>query len=345
MALFGKKKKSKPEEEQAVKPVQEEMPETVSANEAESDASEEAVDNAAPELSTEEQFKKACAGISAALRVMFPQQMLIGFFYAELQSGGYIDDFCCYATDGRLLERQEIPKLCGISLPDMVSREEKLEQAFFNIRKSALAHTGKNINAVGVTMLGNGQVKLDMTEGELTDGEEEKRYNNWRKRVDMANPKYMPPRLSEEKMKDIQEKTAELYKDLGSEFYTFVPGEDFKIAYFYAENGENGVFYFHRYITSDGEIIDGDELFDRFDMNKEEAAQARVTIVKRIMDIRQVFVEVQEKPFSTMTLSVTAKGEFKSELGFGPTDAEGEQDRLEAWKKMHTGSEISAESK
>jgi hypothetical protein len=268
---------------------------------------------------------------------MFPQQMLIGFYYAEMQSGGYIDDFCCYTTDGRLIERQDIPKLCGMSLPDMVSREEKLEEAFLALRESAPAASGNPFNAVSIMILNDGQVKMDITAGELVDGEEEKRYGVWRKKVEMGNPRYMPPKIDQEKMKQIQDKTAQLYSELGTEFYSFLPGEDFKIAYFLAENGENGVFYYHRLITADGEIIDGDDLFDRYDMDKEEAANNRVAIVKLIMDIRQIFIDSGEKPFTGITLSVTGKGEFKSHLSFGPTDAAGEQDRLAAWKNTFKG--------
>jgi hypothetical protein len=332
MGLFGKKKASS-----APFPQQETVEEEI-VTEEETEAEEnESAEEAAPELSPEERFKQDCANISKCLRVLFPQQMLIGFYYAELQTGGYIDDFCCYATDGRLIERQDIPKLCGMSLPDMVSREEKLEQAFFKLHESAPAASGKPFNAVSMMMLNDGQVKMDITSGELTEGEEDIRYANWRKKIDMANPRYLPPRIDEEKMKQIQERTNPAYNELGTEFYSFLPGEDFKVAYFYAENGENGVFYFHRLVTNDGEIIDGDELFDRYDMDKEEAANNRVTIVKLIMDIRQVFVDFGEKPFSSITLSVTGKGEFTSNLGFGPTDAAGEQERLELWKKKYNG--------
>lgn len=330
MALFGKKKKNKTAEPEK---------ETVKEIEKEEEAAETetGTEEKEPEMTPEERFKRDCGNLGMRLRYMFPQQMLIGFYYAELQSGGYIDDFCCYALDGRLMERQEIPKLCGMSLPDMVSREEKLEKAFFAVHESSPAATGKPCNAVSITMMNDGKVKMDINSGELADGEEEIRYAAWRKRVEAANPRYMPPRVSEEKLKEIQDKTAEIYKELGTEFYSFLPGEDFKIAYFYAENGENGVFYFHRLITADGETVDGDELFERFDMDKEEAAQNRVTIVKLIMDITQVFVSAGQKPFTSITLSVTGKGEFKSELGFGPTDPAGEQARLEEWKTRHTG--------
>ncbi|MGN0633157.1 MAG: immunity protein YezG family protein [Oscillospiraceae bacterium] len=347
MALFGRKKKKAElaeEEQQLVTAEAEAEAEAEEEEEEEADvtdaAEETAEDEAAAEkteLSVDEQFKKDCANISRCLRLMFPQQMLIGFYYAELQSGGYIDDFCCYALDGRLIERQQIPSLCGMSLPDMVSREEKLEQAFFDFRKSAEAASGKPCNAVSIMMLNDGQVKLDVTAAELVDGEEEIRYGKWRERVEMANPRYMPPKISQEQMQEIQNESAELYKALGTEFFSFLPDTQFKKAYFYAENGENGVFYFHRLVTNDDEFIDGDELFDKFEMNKEEAAANRVEIVKLIMQLREIFIRHKQKPFTTVTLSVTDKGEFQSHLGFGPTDAAGEQKRLEDWKNTFKG--------
>lgn len=333
MALFGRKKKTKD-----TAPEQEELLEN-QAEENETEENAEESSEAAPEITPEERFKRDCANLSRCVRVMFPQQLLIGFYYAELQSGGYIDDFCCYAADGRLIERQDIPRLCGMSLPDMVSREEKLEEAFMALHESSPDATGKPCNAVSVMVLGDGQVKLDVTAAELTDGEEETRYAKWREKVEKANPRYMPPRMSQEQLKEIQDQTAELYRKLGTEFYSFLPGEDFKIAYFYAENGEgeNGVFYYHRLVTADGEIVDGDDMFERFEMDKEEAAKNRVEIVKLIMQIIQVFVSAGQKPFTGITLSVTGKGEFQSQLSFGPTDAAGEQARLEEWKKTHTG--------
>lgn len=334
MALFGKKKKkadTAPAEA------------AVENTEAEENAATE--EEAAPELTPEERFKKDCAEMSRALRVMFPQQMLIGFYYAELQSGGYIDDFCCYALDGRLLERQTIPQLCGLSLPDMVSREEKLEKAFMAMHESSQAATGKPCNAISIMILNNGQVKMDVTAAELTDGEEEKRYAAWREKVEKANPRYQPPHVSEQQLKEIQSKTAELYRQLGTEFFSFLPETDYKIAYFYAENGENGVFYYHRLVTADGELIDGDEMFEKFDMDKEEAAKNRVEIVKLIMAIRQVFIGEKQKPFTSITLSVTSKGEFQSHLGFGPADAAGEKQRLEDWKKQYTGEDAQETAK
>ena len=158
MALFGKKKKKA-----------DTAPAEAAVENTEAEESAAAEEEAAPELTPEERFKKDCAEMSRALRVMFPQQMLIGFYYAELQSGGYIDDFCCYALDGRLLERQTIPQLCGLSLPEMVSREEKLEKAFMAMHESSQAATGKPCNAISIMILNNGQVKMDVTAAELTE--------------------------------------------------------------------------------------------------------------------------------------------------------------------------------
>ncbi len=186
---------------------------------------------------------------------------------------------------------------------------------------------------------------MDVTAAELTEGEEEKRYAAWRKKVEKANPRYQPPHVSEQQLKEIQSKTAELYRQLGTEFFSFLPETDYKIAYFYAENGENGVFYYHRLVTADGELIDGDEMFEKFDMDKEEAAKNRVEIVKLIMAIRQVFIGEKQKPFTSITLSVTSKGEFQSHLGFGPADAAGEKQRLEDWKKQYTGEDAQETAK
>ena len=89
MALFGKKKKKA-----------DTAPAEAAVENTEAEENAAAEEEAAPELTPEERFKKDCAEMSRALRVMFPQQMLIGFYYAELQSGGYIDDFCCSETWG-----------------------------------------------------------------------------------------------------------------------------------------------------------------------------------------------------------------------------------------------------
>jgi hypothetical protein len=329
MALFGRKKNKKAESEKASEVTQ------ATENEIEEDAAENTEEKV--EISAEDRFKQACGNISKSVRMVFPEQLVIGFYYGELQSGGYIDDFCCYATDGRLIERRDVPSLCGVSLPDMVSREEKIERAFMEMHETAPAATGKSCNAISLMILGNGQVKLDITSGELADGEEEIRYREWRKKVEVGKPRPVAQKMSEEQIKEIQEKTSELYRELGTEFYSFLPDEDFKIGYFYAETDGKNVFFFHRLITNDGETVDGDELFDRFSMDKDEAVNNRMAVVKYIMDIRKVFVDSKQNPFTTITLSVTGKGAFQSQLGFGQINPDGEQARLDAWKKEHTG--------
>lgn len=322
MALFGKNKKDIVGEE-----------ETLLDEEVQQDTAEPEEDTA----SAQERFNKACENISRCFRVLLPQQLYAGFFYAELQEGGYIDDFCCYASDGRFMERQEIPKLCGLSLPDMVAREEKLEQAFFQLRKCAQEVSGKPCSALSLTMLHNGQVKVDLVSGELKEGEEEKRYNAWRDKVEAADPKKARRSFSPEKLEEIKNRTREVNMKIGTEFYSMLPGDDFKIAYLYAENGENGIFYYQRFITNEGEILDNDELADRFGQDKQKLAEGRVEVVKLIMQMMHIFEEAGEKPFTSITLSVTGKGEFQCDLGFGATDAAGESARIEMWKEAHKG--------
>ena len=330
MALFGKKKASKEE------PAQETLSEETVVEES-TDEEAETENKVAEEKTPEEEFKDACAFMSKRLRLMFPAQMLIGFYYGELQEDGYIDDFCCYAKGGRLIEKQEIPSVCKISLPDMVSREEKLEEGFFKVRRTAEAFTEKPCNALSLIILGDGQVKIDITSAELKEGEEDIRYAKWRKNVEANNPRYMPPKIAKEKLEQIQKRTEELYRELGTEFYSYLPDEDFRVGYFYAEIGENGVFHFTRLVTTDGEIVDDADIFTRFNMDAEQAAKDRVQIVKLIMQIRQIFIEAKEKPFTSITLSVSGKGEFQSHLGFGPVDAAGEQERFENWKAAFRG--------
>ncbi|MBR1723675.1 MAG: hypothetical protein IJ723_01445 [Ruminococcus sp.] len=169
MALFGKKKK---DEEDIVT---EELEETVETEDDEEDDEEEQAaetPNDEEELTDEQLFQKRLVELAQRMRVMFPQQMLIGFYYAELQAEGYIDDLCCFTTRGERIERSEIPSKIGMSLPDMVSREEKLEQAFFRFRKAAEVFTKKPCNAVALTMLNDGQVKADITSEPLIEGEE-----------------------------------------------------------------------------------------------------------------------------------------------------------------------------
>ncbi len=336
MALFGKNKKAKAVQEdskqqEAVLEQEDEVTESAS-EENDSEAAQ-----STPEPTTEEVFKNACAELGKRVRFMFPQQMYIGFYYGELQEDGYIDDFCCYAGNGRLIEKQEIPALCKISLPDMVSREEKLEQAFFKMRRAAIDYTEKNCNAIFLTIMGNGQLRIDITSEDLVEGEEDIRYGRFRKKVEMANPRYMPPKIEKEKMAQIQKQTEEIYRSLGTEFFSYLPDTDFRVGYFYAENGENGIFHYTRLVTNDGEIIDEDEIFERYSMDKEEVAKNRIEVVKLIMAIRQIFVNEKQKPFTSITLSVSGKGEFQSHLGFGPVDAAGEQERLETWKSSFRG--------
>ena len=332
MALFGKKKK---DEEDIVT---EELEETVETEDDEEDDEEEQAaetPNDEEELTDEQLFQKRLVELAQRMRVMFPQQMLIGFYYAELQAEGYIDDLCCFTTRGERIERSEIPSKIGMSLPDMVSREEKLEQAFFRFRKAAEVFTKKPCNAVALTMLNDGQVKADITSEPLIEGEEEIRYGKWRDMIDKTELRPAPRKIPQEKLDEIQKQAQENYQALGTEFFSFLPEADFRIAYFYAEYNENGVFYFNRMIMNDGEIIDGDEMFERFDMDKEKAQNDRIEVVKQLNNVRQVFIDNKEMPFTNATLSVTAKGEFSSNLAFNPVTADTEQQRLEAWKEAH----------
>lgn len=333
MALFGKKKK----DEEAEDINTEELEEAVEAeDEEDTDGEEQETAGEEEEQTDEEIFQKRIYQMAQRMRVMFPQQMLIGFYYAELQADGYIDDFCCYTTKGQLLERADIPEKCGMSLPDMVSREERLEQAFFLLRKAAENFTKKPCNAVSVTMMNDGQVKIDITSEPLIEGEEEIRYGKWRDMIDKTELRPAARKIPQEKIDKIQKQAQEYYEALGTEFFSFLPDDaDYKIAYFYAENNENGVFYFNRMIMNDGEIIDGDEMFDRFDMDKEKAQADRVEVIKHLMKVRKVFTDNGEPPFTNATLSVTAAGEFSSNLAFNPVSAATEQERLEQWKEAH----------
>ncbi len=328
MALFGKNKNTDEEEldRSDAFDIEEEEEEDVTAE----------PENDAPAEDANAQFQKECENISRCFRVLLPQQLYAGFYYAELQEDGYIDDFCCYAADGKFMDRQDIPKLCGLALPDMVAREEKLEQAFFKLRKSAQAASGKVCNALSLTMMHDGQVKVDLVSGELKEGEEEKRYNAWRERVDAADPKKAGSGLNPVKIEQLRERTKETNMKLGTEFFSMLPDVDFTKAYLYAENGENGVFFYQRFITSDGEMIDGDEVFERYGMDMNKAVDDRIKVVKIIMELIGIFKESGERPFTSITLSVTGKGEFQCDLGFGPTDEAGEDARIEAWKQSHT---------
>ncbi|MBQ1537080.1 MAG: DUF600 family protein [Ruminococcus sp.] len=287
----------------------------------------------------EELFQDRVLLLAQRVRMMFPQQMLIGFYYAELQSEGYIDDLCCYTTKAELLEKSDIPARTGMSLPDMVSREEKLQQAFFLFRKAAELFTKKACNAVSLTMLGDGQVKVDITSEPLVEGEEDIRYGKWREMVEKTElrPAAAAPRqIPKEKLDQIQKQAESTYEALGTEFFSFLPDDvDYKVAYFYAENNENGIFYFNRMIMNDGEIIDGDDMFDRFEMDKEEAQANRLEIINKIMDLSKVFADNGEPPFTNITLTVTPNGEFSSNMEFNPVSAQTEQKRLEHWKEDH----------
>lgn len=338
MALFSKKKKKVEIEdirtEEPEIEIDEEQPE-VEADPA--DENGEAVPADEPEKTPEEVFKARCAELSNRVRLMFPKQMLIGFYYAELQSEGYIDDFVCITTNNQKIERSDIPSKCGMALPDMVAREERLEQAFFRFRKAAEAYSQKPCNAVSLTMLNNGQVKLDITSEELKDGEEELRYGKWREMVDKTEVRPAPKKIPEEKLRQIQQQAQESYSALGTEFFSFLPDEaEFKIAYFYAECNENGVFYHHRMILNDDTILDGAELFERFGMDKEQAQKDLVEVVRLLMNVRKIFTDNGEMPFTNATLSVTQAGEFSSSLSFSPVSAATEQERLEKWKAAHT---------
>lgn len=340
MGLFGKKKKAEETEEEAV------VNETVDT--AEEDEQEEAASpdeetaaagSADEELSVEDIFKREIGMLGQRIRFMFPQQMLIGFYYAEFQSDEYIDDFCCYTETGELIERDDIPARCGMSYPDMVAREEKLEQAFFRFRKAAEAYTNKPCNGVSVTMMNNGQVKFDVISQELVEDEADARYAKFREKVEKGNPRYLPPKISKETAEAIQKKTAPAYQELGTEFFSFLPETEFKKAYFYCEIGDEGIFMYHRIVLEDGEILDGEDMYERFGMDKEAAEKNRMEIVRLIMDIRNIIISEQHKPFSTVTLTITSKGEFQSFMGFGKVDPEGEQARLDEWKAHFNGKE------
>ncbi len=291
------------------------------------------------ELTPEEAFKGCSAELCHRLRLLFPQQMLVGLYYGELSGGDYVDDFCCYTTRGELIGRDEIPTRCGMSYPDMVAREDKLMQAFFRFRKAAEAYTEKGCSGVTITLLANGQAKMDINSDKLDVEGEDERFDKFRQIVIASDPKNMPPRMTKEQSEAIGQKTAAAYQELGTEFFSFLPEVDFKKAYFYCEIGESGAFFYHRMVLEDGTIIDGDDLYERFEMDKETAEKNRMEIVRLIMKVRQIFIDEKQRPFSTVTLTVTQKGEFRSYMGFANTDPEGEQARLEEWKAAFDGNE------
>lgn len=350
MGLFGKKKKAEePEEELDVNEIEEaEEEEAEETEEAEAAAGNKADDEiiaseeddaSEEELSPEDRFKKASADLCRRVRLMFPQQLHIGFYYAEFQNDEYVDDFCCYTVSGELIERDEIPAKCGMSYPDMVAREEKLEQAFFRFRKAAEGYSSKPCNGITVTMINNGQIKLEVNSNKLVEGEEDARYAKFREKVEKNNPRYLPPRISKEAAELIQQKTAPAYQEVGTEFFSFLPDVEYKKAYFYVEISNSGAFMHHRMVLEDGEILDGDEMYERFDMDREKAEKARMEIVRGIVNIRSIIINEGQKPFTTATLTITSKGEFQSFMGFGAIDPEGEQARLEEWKAHFNGNE------
>lgn len=337
MGLFGKKKKTEPENE-----LETQVQEIESENEDENTAQtpENAADVSDENASPEDIFKKQCAQLARCLRVMFPQQMLIGFYYAELQEEGYIDDFRCYTTKGELLDRDNIPVRCNMSVPDMISREEKLEQAFFLFRRAAIEFTQKPCNGVNLTLLNDGQVKIDIVSDPLVEGEEDERYGKFLDRVERSDPKFIPPVISEEVNQKIHELTKDTYRNIGQSFYNFIPGDEFKVAYMYAEFSERGVFYYNRIVLNDGTVIDGDNFVEHYGVNRTQAEERRNLIIQYVMEFRQVFAQEAPKPFNAITLKVTGGGEFSIHLGYGPTDEQNEIKRLEIWKKQFTGEDV-----
>lgn len=352
MGLFGKKKKADELEEEIIENEtaeveEEETSEADSEIEAEAEAeneseAQEASDEAVSEgeLTPEELFKKASTELSQRIRLMFPQQMQIGFYYAELQEDEYVDDLCCYVISGELIERDEIPTKCGMSYPDMVAREEKLEQAFFRFRKAAEAFSGKPCHGITVTMVSNGQIRLEIISNELVAGEEDARYARFREKVEKSDPRYLPPIVSKEEAAAIQQKTAPIYQELGTEFFSFLPEAEFKKAYFYVEISNGGAFMHHRMVLEDGEILDGDDMYERFGMDREVAERDRMEIVRKVIGLKNILIQEKHKPFTTVTLTITSKGEFRSFMGFGAIDPEGEQTRLADWKAHFNGNEV-----
>jgi len=287
--------------------------------------------------SPEDKFRERAALLGGALRMMFPQQLLVGFYYAELQADGYIDDLCCYATNGELLEKDEIPERTGMTDPEMIAREEKLEQAFFLFRRAAVEFTQKPCNGVTVILRSNGQAQVDIVSQELVEGEEDQRYAQFRRKVEAADPRYQPPQMSEETLAAIRSKTHGIYSAMGQSFYNFVPGNEFKVAYFYTEFGENGVFYYYRCFLNDGTMLEKEDMFKHYGVDISQAEQRRNEIITHAMAFRNVFISEGTKPFSAISLTITGDGKFTTNLNYGPTDAAGEEDRLNVWKAQNNG--------
>ena len=340
MGLFGKKKEE-PEKEELIGEEEE-----LDTEEAELDAAdavqEEISDESEDEdknvvLSPEDKFREKSKALIIALRMMFPQQMDNGLYYAELQEDGYIDDYCCYVTNGELLEKDDIPERIGMNDAEYISREEKLEQAFFQFRRAAIEFTEKACNGVTLHLMNDGQAKIDIVSEDLVEGEEDERYAKFRKKVEVADPRFRAPKLDENKLNAIREKTHGIYQAMGQSFYNFIPGNDFKVAYFYSEFSERGVFYFYRCVLNDDTILDKEAVFEHFGVDIAESDERRNAIVTNAMAFRQAFIDEQAKPFSAISLSITGDGKFSTNLSYGPTDEEGEMERLEAWKAQNTG--------
>jgi hypothetical protein len=287
--------------------------------------------------SPEDKFKERAALISRSLRMMFPQQMLIGFYYAELQADGYIDDFCCYATNGELLEKDEIPERTGMNDAEMIAREERLEQAFFLFRRAAVEFTGKPCNGVTVILMSNGQAKIDIVSQELVEGEEDQRYEAFRRKVEAADPRFQPPQMSEKTLAAIREKTHGIYAAMGQSFYNFIPGNEFKVAYFYSEFGEHGVFYYYRCFLNDGTMLEKENIFEHYGIDLSQAEERRNEIITHAISFRDAFVSEGVKPFTAISLTITGDGKFTTNLNYGPTDEAGEEERLNIWKANNNG--------
>lgn len=338
MGLFGKKKGEEPENEEILNEEETEELTIEEGDEEDADiASESEEDEPKIELSPEDKFKQKSAELCRALRMMFPQQMLIGFYYAELQADGYIDDLCCYTTNGELLEKDEIPERTNMTDAEAIAREEKLEQAFFLFRRAAVEFTEKPCNGVTVLLMNNGQAKLDIVSQELVEGEEDERYAKFREKVEMGNPRYQPPKMSEDTLAAIRAKSHEVYQAMGQSFYNFIPGNEFKVAFFYSEFSERGVFYYYRTVLNDGTILDKDEVFEHYGIDLAQTEERRNEIIKNEFAFRQAFINEKARPFTAISLAITGDGKFNTSMGYGPTDEAGENTRLEDWKSKNKG--------
>lgn len=334
MGLFGKKKEESEKEE-----FLEEELETEEVELDEEDAVEEENEDEDKNVvaSPEDKFRAKSIALCNAIRMMFPQQMDTGCYYAELQQDGYIDDYCCYATNGELLEKDEIPQRLNMNDAEHISREEKLEQAFFLFRRAAVEFTEKPCNGVSVILMPDGQAKIDIVFQDLVEGEEDERYAKFRRTVEALHPSHRAPKLDEKTLEAIRDKTHDIYQAMGQSFYNFIPGNDFKVAFFYSEFSERGVFYYYRCVLNDGTILDKEQIFEHFGVDIAETDERRNEIVKNAFAFRQAFIDEKARPFSAISLAITGDGKFNTNLSYAPTNEEGEQDRLEAWKAQNTG--------